>query len=304
MEVKEVNTQTAYTYIWAIENCPILLAPEIIKSPVFQVDFLQNTKWHIAIEGIEEQIIRFFIVREKDQGSDSIELVFEISFLSFEGLPFETRSYQFKIAQCDSLEYERSMDYIFRIKRTEYLANDTLTLRCRMWRPKTHVSGISLCYARTRLGLEKRTFFWGIRDFSHLQKEKKEFYLVKSFEGTQSLSLALFVKKVNDVECVFIKVCTNDATNLLRFNCEISVINGRGKKFFRRKYTDLLTSTNNIFRLLQKKDIMDRKTKLLPNDVLTVRCEFQIGSGVIWSKIEHCVLLPFSEIDIGNFNLY
>ncbi|GFY38329.1 hypothetical protein TNIN_135571 [Trichonephila inaurata madagascariensis] len=111
------DTENGFTYIWAIENCPILLIPKAIVSPTFRANFLENTEWHLAVEEVDEKTLSFHIVRENDDGPDFIEVVTEFSLLSFEGLPLETKNYQFKVAKGDSLEYERSVDYIFQLNK-------------------------------------------------------------------------------------------------------------------------------------------------------------------------------------------
>ncbi|GFR16342.1 speckle-type POZ protein B [Trichonephila clavata] len=274
------DTENAFTYIWTIENCSILLIPKATVSPTFQVSFLENTEWHLAIEDVDEETLSFLIVRENDDGPDFIEVVTELSLLSFEGLPLETRNYKFKMAKGDSLEYDRSVDDIFQLNRNECVPNDTLTIRCRMWKPRIIVRGIHLAFARSRQALEKRTFFWAIRDFSRIQSQP----VMKSLEGYEYLFLMLFVVEVDGMEFVNFSVLNTYAFNFLRFNCEISVIDVKGRKCFSLSCTDKVTPTKSALFFFVKNYVVDSKRTFLPNDVLTLRCEFQIGSGVSWSK--------------------
>ncbi|GFV99706.1 speckle-type POZ protein B [Trichonephila clavipes] len=283
------DTENCFTYIWTIENCPILLIPKSIVSPTFIVSCLENTEWHLEVEDIDEKTLSFLIVRENDDGPNFIEVVTELSLLSFEGLPLETKNYQFKVAKGDSLEYERSVDYIFQLNRTECIPNDTLTIRCRMRKPRTTVRGIHIAYARSRQALEKRTCFWAIRDFSRVQNQ----VVMKPLEGYESLLLMLFVTERNAIELVSFTVFKKYAFNFLRFNCEVSVMDVRGRKFFPINCTDLEIPTENPLFFFVKNDVVDSNRNFLPNDVLTLRLEFQIGSGVTWSITEHCLYTKF-----------
>ncbi|GFY38328.1 hypothetical protein TNIN_135561 [Trichonephila inaurata madagascariensis] len=116
---------------------------------------------------------------------------------------------------------------------------------------------------------------------------------MKPLEGYESLLLRLFVTEMNDVELVFFTVFKEYAFNFLRFNCEVSVIDVRGRKFFPTNCTDSEILTENAFFFFVKNNVVDSSGDFLPNDVLTLRLEFQIGSGVTWSITEHCLYSKF-----------
>ncbi|GFU06319.1 speckle-type POZ protein [Nephila pilipes] len=282
-----------FTYIWAIENCPMFLTSDGIKSPIFEVNSLEKTKWNLAIKETTGEHFPYFIQRVDDSGPESIEIFLELSFLSAEGFCLNSKRHRRHFKVDDFLECAASTDYVFRLHKVQYVVNDTLTLRCRMRTVKIDIPQRNLCFARTRLGLERRTLFWDLRNFSTLQFGHEIKYLIESLiEGVPPLNLALFVDEVSGVEYVIVKFFKSNSTKFLRFNCVVSILDVNGNKRLSSHFEDLSNSSERSLKLFEKTKIMEGKAYLLPNDSLSLRCEFKIGSGVIWSEIEFYVYSP------------
>ncbi|GFV99708.1 speckle-type POZ protein [Trichonephila clavipes] len=194
-----------FTYTWAIENCSKLITPDGILSPAFEVNFLENTKWALSIKNFNQQFFSYYIQRQEDGGPDSIEVFFVLSFLSADGLSLkEVRRHSY-FRKCGYLEYAALTEYVFELHRLQYLVNDTLTLRCRMFKIRTDgMSEQNLCFARTRLGLERRTFMSDIRNFSTFQPGRDVKHQIESaIEGALPLVLAFNMVVVDGIDRLF-----------------------------------------------------------------------------------------------------
>ncbi|GFT01597.1 TD and POZ domain-containing protein 4 [Nephila pilipes] len=294
INAKDINTTSAFTYVWVIENCSVLLTPEDIVSPIFEADTLENTKWHLELNDINQEYFSWCIHRENDSGPDCIEIIFELEFLSTDGR-LKIEELQAHFARGEHLEFEESMDSIFGSRNSNSLTDDTLTFRCRMLRVGMGVPQPNLCFAVTRLGIERRTFFWDLRNFSALGPGQDVRYeVVPMFKEIPPLTLALCVMEVNGKENILVKFLENNDWNLYRFNCEISVLNVSGRKYISKKCTNVSTSSEMCIYFFEKKNIKDESSNLLPNDVLCIRCEFEIGYGTFWNEIEYYLHLPSS----------
>ncbi|GFU06322.1 speckle-type POZ protein B [Nephila pilipes] len=300
MATQNADVRIAFTFSWMIENCGMLLTPKGFESPVFKIDSLENTQWNLAIMDLNEDTFLYFIRRENDTGPDKIEIFFELQFLSTVRSNLSKVHYRKSFAKRDILKFKASMD-IFSSKSAQYLENDTLTLRCRIWKLETEALQRNLCFARTRLGLERKTIFWKIEEFSTLPIRQDVMYRIESnVEGVPPLLLALYIAKTKELETVWIKILENNEKKFLRVNCEFSVLDVGGKKHFTRKFTHLSTAYDRYMPFFRLEELNDHRTILLPNDALTVRGEFEIGSGTIWNKIEHYVQSPSTEIELDS----
>ncbi|GFQ99788.1 speckle-type POZ protein [Trichonephila clavata] len=291
----------AFTFIWTIENCPILLSPKGIESPEFYVDCLENTRWHLEIRNVDQEYLVYFIHRNKDNCFDPVTITFELSFIAPDGSPISSERHQKQFIHGNCFSYMLPSKDVFVSRKTEFLSNDTLSLRCRMWEVNSDVALYNLCFARTRLGLERRTIIWCVRRFSTLRPGRDDVYQVLLTEARpSSLNMTLSVNKVDDEEeWVVVKFLKHSDTNFLHFIYEMSVMDITGKKHFAKKSRILLTACDRHAQLFPKCKLLEDRELFLPYDVLCLRCEFEIGCGVVWNERENYVRLttvgPISE---------
>ncbi|GFY38330.1 speckle-type POZ protein [Trichonephila inaurata madagascariensis] len=262
MTTKNDTIADVFTYIWAIENCSKLVTPDVILSPTFEVNFLENTKWMLSIKDFKQQFLTYHIQREYDGGPDSIEVFFELSFLSADGFSLKKVQNRAHFRVGGYLEFAALTDYVFELHRLQYLVNDTLTLRCRMFKVRTYgMSKQNLCFARTRLGLERRTFIWVIRNFSTFQPGRDVKQKIESaIEGTLPLQLAFNVVVVEGIEYVAFKFFKSPSGRFLRFNGEISILDISGKKFLTHRCCNFTTTIDVLLKLWEKTLLMNNKS--------------------------------------------
>ncbi|GFY66272.1 TD and POZ domain-containing protein 4 [Trichonephila inaurata madagascariensis] len=287
----DVDTPAAFTFLWAIENCLKLFAPESIESPVFEVESLESTAWHLAINEKDEKFLSFGIYREQDSGPGIIEVVFQLALLTSKGTVVKKKNHRSQFVKGGHFEIAESTEY-FKSERVEYVPNDTLTLRCQMWGVGLDTPRPNLCFAGTRLGFERRTFFCNIRNFSTLsQGQVLEYHFIPTAGEQLTLVIAFCVMQRDGKEDILIKFSV-DSKKLLRFNYEISVLDANGRKCIPKRSYNLFTSSDIYMYFLQKNEVIDKNPSLLHNDVLCLRCELEIGYGAIWNEIVYYLYQP------------
>ncbi|GFW34925.1 TD and POZ domain-containing protein 4 [Trichonephila clavipes] len=290
MATNDDVTPAVFTYVWAIENCLALFAPETIESPVFEVESLKSTAWHLAIKE-NENFLFFGIHREQDSGPEIIEVVFQLALLTSKGTFVMKENNQSLFVKGGHFEIAEPTDN-FKSQRDEYVMNDTLTFRCQMWGVGLDTPRTNLCFAGTRLGFERRTFFCNIRNFSTLTPgQDMKYHVLPTTLENLTLVIAFCVMESGGKEEIIVKFSA-DSKKLLRFNCEISVLDANGRKCITTGGHNLITSSDKYVYLLQKNELIEKNPSLLPNDVLCLRCELEIGYGAIWNAIDYYLYQP------------
>ncbi|GFT01607.1 TD and POZ domain-containing protein 4 [Nephila pilipes] len=286
---KDINYSGTLMYIWAIENCFELLPVDRIRSPSFTVD---DTTWHLVLPNPQQILLSLILCRESDNGPNRVELDFELSYFTTDDSTSTSERNRIFFTKETVFEtfFQVRMADLFE-SRLGFVSNNTLTVSCRM-----HIKGSvttptdNLCFARTRLGMEKRTCIWCIRDFSTLRPGRDSTYLLESTKiGYPSLTLKLRVIEDNGIEKVYIGFTdTSNKFPILNFQIFILDKNGEKEHYAEGKY---VKPTPHLFIFLIRKDMLIFKQSLLPNDVLSLKCCFQIGIGPEWSGYESTLQL-------------
>ncbi|GFS53593.1 speckle-type POZ protein B [Nephila pilipes] len=305
MEKKEDIIMPPFTYIWTIENYPKLATTGGVHSPKFIVDSLEGTKWFLEVYMVyNTDLFHCALWRTDDSGPESIEIEFEFSILAANGTPlienknigtFEKRNFQLV----------KDFDFIkdFSKRRDEFLPKNSVTVRCRMWRPETKISRSDLCFARTRLGAECISFVWPIEGFSTLKPgEERSRTLKLTLKGfSLSLKLAIFFKKDYDGEFLYIKTVKTDATREFHMTWEISLMGNDGERLMSNGGHRLMgrNESNKVLgNLFETMLLKARGSPFFPNDTLCLKCDFEFFIGDIWSRIEYLSTGVSDETDV------
>ncbi|GBO16393.1 Speckle-type POZ protein [Araneus ventricosus] len=286
-----------FTFIWKLENASYCWQSnlECIASPSFTVDEIQETNWKLGLRpSIERDNIGFFLQRQVDNKSaESVAIDCELAFLASDGTALHAlKRKSVEIRKCGvtgSFEFV-SRKEVFVVRRSVFLPQDTLTVRCRMWKSVGGMSKDVQCFARTRIAVEKRSFLWKIEHFSTLKEDKKETYEIKSHGNDERLmSLELFLTRglVSD-ETVRFKMIPN-YQNMKMCTFQLSVVDASKNtvKCFQHefRYRDPCGSKDFI-RFCTKSELLEKKSTYLPNDVLSLRCECAFSCGSMLQEIE------------------
>ncbi|XP_055952006.1 speckle-type POZ protein-like [Argiope bruennichi] len=285
-----VDYRTAHcTFIWAIENASKLHLSKSFRSPMFTTDseVMQDTKWQLVMElGIEYMTI--FIRRiEEDEGPNMIDIDYEISLLSAEGYPLVKMMdrKQFKNSSNYVLRRFAKTDEVYNVRKDEFLPEGTLTIQCRIWRKNLGISKVDLHYFRTKKNADRISFLWSIKNFSTLRQDvKRTHYVNPTTERVPQLTATFFFVKKKGKESLFMNFELGVESNPIHGRVSILDANGKvyhtiqiDESFHRNFFTKIVYPKNKI---------MANKESLLPNDVLTLKCEFEIDTELFCSQIE------------------
>ncbi|GFY54583.1 uncharacterized protein TNIN_228901 [Trichonephila inaurata madagascariensis] len=279
------NILAPFTYIWAIENCPTLLSPFPILSPLFIIDGYRKTHWCLGIAESDNHI-QCFVQRQDDSGPKFINHSSEISLLDTEGCPLITDTVQWSFKKGGS--HKKStfalIRDVFNLRRDKFLSNDTLTFRFRCFSIQQAIIRINMCCARTRLDIQRRSFHWTIRDFDSLGVGE---HVSRSLVVTENKCLFLTLQLTEEGN-VKMRMAPNFA---VRFNLRISVLETTGRFrtaiICRCKMQDL-----QHIHLMSKADLEANRELILPAGILTLRYEFILGIGIAHEEIESYRFAP------------
>ncbi|CAL1284118.1 unnamed protein product [Larinioides sclopetarius] len=295
-----------FTFIWRVENYSYCWHKigDFLVSPVFVADLIHKTAWALCLypRGDEDELfVGCYLQREvNDEGPSSLSMSYEIACLAadgsvlrlFEGNKSE-RMFESGIGYGTSQFISRSEELTK--KRKSYLPQDTLTLSCKMWIVDENISDATQCFARTRIQVETVSFVHTIEYFSGIKADSKQTISVNSSSEARSpVSVSIIatngscceekiVLEFIPVDRELIDVCT----------CRLQLLNAAGQKIkcgqtdsrFDLERKDILyvplTFTN--------KKLLEKKEQFLPNDSLTLICEYSFSIGVEFEKIEKTI---------------
>ncbi|GFY80107.1 speckle-type POZ protein [Trichonephila inaurata madagascariensis] len=286
MTIYDKSNAANFTYIWEISNCPNLLIPGKITSPTFVVESLDNSRWHLSLFSICEEQFTFSIHRDTDAGPECILIDYELSFVSLEGTYSheEKCTFNFKKDGFCVIEPFHILD-IFGTRRQLFVVNECVTVSFRMWKVGSLECEQKLCYAVTRLAIEKRSFFWRIRNFSTFERGQELTYPINSTVNGDVLLVMILSMTNDDSETLRIKFPAAKYDKRIVFSFRICMLNRKGKTSYNRTSEVNFNSHDFFVDFLWKDRILRDSTFWLPDDVLTFRCEFEIGTGISSSRI-------------------
>ncbi|GBN48621.1 Speckle-type POZ protein [Araneus ventricosus] len=296
-----------FTFIWAIENASALLVSEV-ESPTFMVQSIEKTEWKLEVfDVLQLNSIELSIQNEKDSGTDDIEIEFELSFLAADGSILETKVFEKQFLRMDRNWISLILKHndVFLQRRAEFLPNDTLTIRCRMWRTDTEILRPDTCFARTRLGMDRRCFIWAIGEFSSLQPGQKRTRVVNPTSlGSPQLILNLFISEMNGKNYLNIQIVQNVATKFHNIFCKFCLLDTDGRVAHSVETEDIISMEEEGLRevytfreFFEKDKTVIGEASLLLNDVLSLRCDFQIEADPVWSRIENYRYLNLDNLE-------
>ncbi|KAF8771091.1 hypothetical protein HNY73_018545 [Argiope bruennichi] len=222
------NADASFTYIWVIENFSELTYIDL-DSPTFVVKSIGDTVWYLEIDEYAGFHCR---IRTRDfslKKSDGID--FEFSFLGADGLPLISKRSSEPRLFLNLMNREE-----FLVRRDEFLQNNTLTVRCRMWKRDRKIPTTDLCYARTKLKTYTESFIWAVEDFSALNStaaedfrnvpsgDKKIYPLKPITKKGPFMALILYFKG----DFVYVNFLIEKSRDYA-YSCELSVLDANGK---------------------------------------------------------------------------
>ncbi|GIY81447.1 speckle-type POZ protein B [Caerostris darwini] len=211
-----------------------------------------------------------------------IERDYELSILATNGSPLISR----KVTKCLFNEYKHGFsDFVERSenlenRKDEFLKNDTLTLRCRLWESRMSQKIHSFC--KTRPNIDRTHFLWTLDRFSSLTlQDEKVASLRTADEGSPLLEMKLFFVELEEEEKIQIEITNPHSVECCKCRFSVLDINGISIESFQDELvfcSEDAIDKRQVPPFLSKRKLMERKNQCLPNDTLSLKCEFSYYS--------------------------
>ncbi|GFU74284.1 TD and POZ domain-containing protein 4 [Trichonephila clavipes] len=283
MDRQSISEKKCFSFTWVIENFNFCWQKkgENILSPAFIADTIERSRWKLMLypEGdliTKDGSISFFLKREEDsKGPTDLRIFFQLSFLSASGsVVMSSRIFEhpFKRGKCGGvLDFMKKES--LQLNRQQSLPEDILTAHCRMWKKFGQVTEERQCFARTRIGVETRSFVWTIPEISLFGK--RIFNIKSILDDEPVMTLNLFLE--HDI----LQVILVDRTlKCSIFNFHFLDAFGNRVEYLKQKliFTEHNEHTYPSFTSIEE--------MYFPNDVLTLHCECSFTTGIVSEQIE------------------
>ncbi|KAF8777759.1 Speckle-type POZ protein like [Argiope bruennichi] len=182
------------------------------------------------------------------------------------------------------------MDEIISNKKDLYLPKDILTVRCKFWIGEHNAIKVEPICARTRIGVEHISFLHVIENFSTLRTNlKKTVHIPFHSKNKKGISNSVYCSGGVRCEEKIMFQITSDPNQIL-FKYKVSLLDSSGNII---KCTDEDNRFDGNrkeighFPLSLSKDaIICKKRYYLPDDRLSLLCEYAFTTGIEFQKIE------------------
>ncbi|GFT01645.1 TD and POZ domain-containing protein 5 [Nephila pilipes] len=310
MNRKRISGKKSFSFTWVIENFSYCWQKkdEEISSPAFTVETMEKTKWKLilypkesVVDDVQEDFISFYLERqENSKGPANFTIFYEFSFVGADGsllVSTELLKYSFQKDEMFGCENFVKRNEVLQIRKKDFLSEDALTIRCRIWNAVRHVTKDGQCLARTRIKVERTSFLWTIKEFSifkesscqikSVSEDEPIMYLnlVKSWRGF--INLEVLPKNAKLKFSTFHLYFLDPSGNRVECLRDESIFDDDGDS---RLYT---LSGINFFH--------DRNL-YLTNDVLTLCCECAYATGIASEEIEMISYGCLPSIQEGNLS--
>ncbi|KAF8786827.1 Speckle-type POZ protein like [Argiope bruennichi] len=170
-------------------------------------------------------------------------------------------------------------------RKVDYLPQDTLNVQCKIWKEEGSTQQVIEIAARTRIGTEEISFFHVIENFSKMTPNEKTIR-IKPFKKNCEFSSSLHFM---DEGKIMLEITSSDTVKIPT-KCKLYLLGASEKKFecgeTDNRFDAVRNDIQNLFLSLTRQEILDEKTKYLPEDKLFLSCEFVFSTGVEYEKIE------------------
>ncbi|GFY40920.1 hypothetical protein TNIN_430021 [Trichonephila inaurata madagascariensis] len=303
MDRVPIFKKICFTYSWSIENFNYSWKKngEYILSPDFIVDNMEKTKWRVALypKGRSESskdIISVDLIRGEDRkGPERIIVYFEFSILATDGsvlVSTGTIGCSFAIGLNMGFDSFVKWYEVLKTRVKDYLPGNVLTVRCTMWNNRIYKklgnnTVIGSCFARTRIGVERRSFMWNIKQFNSFQESI--YKITSATKSKPMITLKLFPSSGQNSEIfIRVKVYAHDrGLKLSTFHMYVVDISRKRIECLNEEILfDEVTNTALFTLTFSKEQLMMNQNRYLPNDILQLYCECVIVTGIVFNEVE------------------
>ncbi|GFY68311.1 TD and POZ domain-containing protein 2 [Trichonephila inaurata madagascariensis] len=285
-----IGERRCFSFTWYIENFSFYWQNrgEEISAPVFIADTIERTKWKLSLHPEGDLIekndsMSFYLRREEDsKGPTDITIFFEISFLAADGSVLKSSGiHQYSFARGEGGGFPEILKKeLFRSQKQQFLPEDILTARCRMWKKFGQIIEERQYFARTRIGIEWRSFVWRVPRFSICGKSTLNIKSVLNDEPVMTLNILATTTELQ----VILK---DESLKSSIFHFQLLDSSGNKVEFLKQKI--IFSEHQDYFFYLfsiSKEKLMENKSLYLPNDILTLHCECSFTAGIVSDEME------------------
>ncbi|KAF8770131.1 Speckle-type POZ protein like [Argiope bruennichi] len=211
-----------------------------------------------------------------------MDVSLQFSFLNKNGLILETKygtNRVFATAGVSGIGEFITQDKIFATEREKLFPRDILIVQCSIW-----IKNVLLINRNPNISVQSifklnhRSFFWSINGFSALGPEQRNQFVIMNESKKVLMSFSLvsgFEREIN-------LVISSWDESLKSFSFDISVLDVGQKKIDFGRHTFLNGDFNERNTLLiSREQLMDNADCFLPNDVLSLVCDYTFSTGTI-----------------------
>ncbi|GBM19245.1 hypothetical protein AVEN_142493-1 [Araneus ventricosus] len=219
-------------------------------------------------------IISLHLTRIK-KGSDTtrVEVEFQLSLLEADVTPLISKRDTKPIGPGEFFQFYgfASRDDVFQDRRSEFLPNGALAVRCQMFKPECSIPQIELCFAQTQMG-EQRSFVWVIRDLSTLGLEERRSTLLQMTTKAAPSPLLSFYPSEDEVKIELTYTCHKRELFAV---FKISVLDAEGKVVYSIELQRWIETEQFKFlefpALVTKREPTENKDLFLPSNTLNLK---------------------------------
>ncbi|GFY77968.1 TD and POZ domain-containing protein 1-like [Trichonephila inaurata madagascariensis] len=292
------NKNKSFIFTWNVENYSLSLQKkgEHIASPPFIAETIEKTKWNLIFfpaGNQDEKYIAIYLKRHKDcKGPPAIEIEYELSLSIGSELVLKSSVFlhSFLKGQVWVVRNFLKKEKVFPEKGVDNLPQDTLTICCKMWKCVGSMEERVECVARTRIGVERKSFDWAVEQVSDLESKTRSTYIIRSVsEGKRIMSLNFFIAAEGIICLKLNTLCEN----LYAFHLRGWILDASGaleqNTIFECNFHDTLYKKLYFPFHLKKDELITTIYSSFVNDELTLRCECAFSTGIAFSGIESIV---------------
>ncbi|GBN60078.1 hypothetical protein AVEN_233068-1 [Araneus ventricosus] len=286
-----------YTFSWSIENYSFCWHKngEVLVSPKFTVEGMEGTAWTFELypRGKFEENkgrISLLLMREYDDGPESFSFESDLSICKENGDTLLWSESAGVLVMRKGRGFGKpsfvDIDDVLVRRKSEYLRNDTLNVRCNMWWGEGKIQRMGQTCARTRIAVKKISFIHLVEGFSSLEPNHSSTVKI-GYHTTEGCIISSNLYCIGD-SCSEENIMFEITSSGIKFlsKCLVSFLDGFGLKIPCGQANNQIHRSVKLPLSLTRKAIMNRKRKYLTDDKLSLKCELIFSMGLEFETIE------------------
>ncbi|GBN14650.1 Speckle-type POZ protein [Araneus ventricosus] len=311
------NASPECLFLWFIENYSFCTHKngESLVSPEFTANSLEGAVWCLSLypRGYKEEskgyISLYLTRRETDDGPGQFPLKFELSILLADGSDLQSGTVEYTFEKGNGFgchQFLKREEVLLR-RKAVCLPQNILSVRCKIWKNEGKTEPVAQICARTRLGIKEISFLHIVEGFGAFKPNEKKTTQIRSSKETPVLSSSLYFSDDSWSEGEIVVEIKPPDTNHVLSKCKLSLLDRSGKATecgeADNRFDETRQDIQKLPLSLRRQVILNRESKYLPDDKLTLLCECTFSTGVEYEKTEKILHeIPFAALNQINNN--